>query len=283
MFNCLVNLKQILIYYAISLFVLLNFSYAVDSNRVAIVVNKYLKEVIEDNLSIYLQDLKNEGYEPILKEWDLENNPAPQALKAYLQGLYLEKGSLQGAVFLGDLPIPIMEADPLLKENTSGDNTLIQISDGYIAERYYMDLVGKEWTDEDKNYKFEEPHYKSYWESFLKVVNYYTPEKLKQEIAKEDLYPIPEIWTSRIFTSTLTGLFKQSERELVNAYLEKNHAYRTGEVVFPNQTLLYSLPIEMKGDSSFSEDRFKQARHILSKSFVLKEPIPAPATIGEFF
>jgi len=278
-----VKINKIFIYYILSLFALLNFSYAKDSNRVAIVVNRYLKEVIEENLNIYLQDLKNEGYEPILKEWDLENDPAPQALKAYLQGLYSEESSLQGAVFIGDLPIPIMEADPVLKGIAPHEISFIQISDGYIAEQYYMDLVGKEWVDNNGNYKFEEPDYESYWESFLKTVEYYTPDMLKQIISRESLYPIPEIWTSRIVTSTLTGLFKQSEAELVNAYLVKNHAYRTGEVVFSNQTLLYSLPFIMVGDGAFSENRFMQARHILSKSFVLQEPIPAPETIDEFF
>lgn len=253
-----------------------------ESNRVAIIVNKYLKQEIEDNLNIYLQDLKNEGYEPILKEWDLENNPAPQALKAYLKGLYEGKQGLQGAVLIGDLPIPMMEPDPLLK-TVEKDSASIQISNEYIAEKYYMDLVGKEWTDKDANFKFEEPHDETYWESFWKMIEYYEPEMLKNEIIKEDLYAIPEIWTSRIVTSTLTNLFKQSEGKLVNAYLEKNHKYRTGEVVFQKQTLLYSLPDIMKGDKAFSEGRFNKARSLLSKNYNLKEPIPAPATIDEFF
>ncbi len=255
-----------------------------ESNRVAIVVNKYLKQEIEDNLSIYLQDLKNEGYEPILKEWDLENDPAPQALKAYLKGLYVEEGSLQGAVFIGDLPIPIMEADPLLK--ATKDNSSLgptEISNGYIAERYYMDLVGKEWIDKDNNYKFEEPDYQSYWESFLKILGYDTPEGLRNAIEIEDIYPIPEIWTSRIVTSTLTYLFKQSEGKLVNAYLVKNHGYRTNKAVFQTQALIYSLPDVMKNEKAFHASEFIKAKHILSRNYEIKEPIPGPAYIYEFF
>lgn len=256
-----------------------------ESNRVAIVVNKYLKQEIEENLNIYLQDLKNEGYEPILREWDLENDPAPKALKAFLKGLYLQDGGLQGAVFIGDLPIPIMEANPVLKEDMGDDASFIRITDGYIAERYYMDLVGKEWADKDKNYKFEELDYVSYWESFLTTVEHYTPRLLKQIIGKGGLYPIPEIWTSRIVTSSLTGLFQKPEGELVNSYLEKNHAYRTGLVVFQKKTLLYSLPFVMMLDSSFSEKVFVTPRRVLSlsRSYEFKEPIPAPATIDEFF
>lgn len=275
--------RRVIAIFVIGQFGLLGCVNGAESNRIAVVVNKYLKQEIDDNLSIYLQDLRDEGYEPVLKEWDLENNPAPKALKVYLKGLYLGEGSLQGAVFIGDLPIPIMEANPILKEGIGGDTSLIRISDGYIAERYYMDLVGKEWIENAKNYTFEEPDYESYWESFLKTVEYYTPEALKQMIGQEGLYPMPEIWTSRIVTSTLTALFKKSEGELVNAYLEKNHAYRTGQVVFQKQTLLYSLPQVMKFDRAFSENRFIEPRRILSKNYELKEPIPAPATIDEFF
>ncbi len=176
-----------------------------------------------------------------------------------------------------------MEADPVLKENTHGDTYSLQVSDGYIAEKYYMDLVGQEWTDTNEDYKFDRPDPKSYWDALWEALGYYTPGILKRAIVQEDWVPIPEIWTSRIFTSTLTGLFKKSEGQLVNAYLEKNHAYRTGQIVFPNQTLLYSLPAVMKDDNAFSNARFIKARNILSSNSTLKEPNPPPAQVDEFF
>jgi len=241
---------------------------------VAIVVNKYLKAEIEDNLNIYLQDLKNEGYEPILKEWDLENDPAPPALKAYLRGLYLEEGSLQGAVFIGDLPIPIMKVKPGFDKSW-----VVATTDGYIAERYYMDLVGKEWTDEDGDYKLDQPDYESQWNA----LGNYTPEMLKRIIEDEDLDPIPEIWTSRIITSSLTGLFKRSEGKLVNAYLKKNHAYRTNDTLFQKQNLLYSIPKVLAEDNAFSNLNIKEAERVLSDNYTLEKPVPAPTTINEFF
>ncbi len=251
-----------------------------ESNRIAIVVNKYLKKEIETNLEIYLEDLNNEGYEMVLKEWDLENNPAPQELKAYLKGLYLGRG-LQGAVFIGDLPIAIMEADPSLKDVEG--NVYIRISDGYIADKYYMDLIGKEWTDNDKNYKFEEPDYFGFWKAIWDTLEYYTPEMFKEKVSSEELYPVPEIWLSRITVSSLTDLFKKSEVELVNTYLEKNHAYRTNQVIFPKQNLMYSLPKELENDTAFSESGLNQVRQILSKQYSLIEPSPAPAKVDQFF
>ncbi len=247
-----------------------------ESNRVAIVVNKYLKQEIEDNLNIYLQDLKNEGYEPILKEWDLENDPTPRALKRYLKELYLEDKGLQGAVFIGDLPIPLVEIDSLITKKWWSNLTA-----DYIAERYYMDLTGKNWTDKDKNYKFEELDYESHW----KASGNYTPETLKRIFEEKNWAPIPEIWTSKIITSTLTGLFKKSERELVNKYLENNHAYRTGLIVFQKQNLVYSLPETIKGLDrvAFPEKEFEKAKSIMSHNYVLKEPLPPPSRVDEFF
>ncbi len=246
-----------------------------ESNRVAIVVNKYLKAEIEDNLNIYLQDLKNEGYEPILKEWDLENDPAPRMLKEYLQGLYWEEGGLQGAVFIGDLPIPRIKTNPLLKEDRNGSRIYIQISDTYIAERYYMDLIGKEWTNEDEIYKLD-----VYREKFLNEANL-TPQILQEAIKNEQLYPMPEIWTSRIITSTLTGLFRKSEGQLVNAYLEKNHAYRTKQVEFQKQALMYTSD-PSQNDKAFNRDLTNSIKQLLSDKYVVKEPA-APDLIYLFF
>src|SRR5437016_10570400 len=79
------------------------------SNRIAVVVNKFLKGEIEVNLNIYLQDLRNEGYDPILIPWSLEENPTPKALKEELVKLYKEEKSLQGAVMIGDVPVPVLK------------------------------------------------------------------------------------------------------------------------------------------------------------------------------
>lgn len=277
--------KSVIASFAIGLVSLLNFVHGAESNRVAIVVNKYLKEVIEDNLNIYLQDLKNEGYEPILKEWDLENDPAPRALKGYLKGLYLEDGGLQGAVFIGDLPIPIVKPEAGFDKSW-----LVAMTDGYIAEGYYMDLLGKDWTEDDKDYKLKAPAYKTQWDEMWEDSGYpgyqtdeEVDERIEQAIKNEELFPIIEIWTSRIITSTLTRFFLKPEGELVNAYLEKNHAYRTGQVVFQKQILLYSIHESFRSDTALNYWQFRDYRHVFSSIFKVKEPNPAPITIDEFF
>lgn len=253
-----------------------------ESNRIALVINSWLKPTIDNNLIIYIEDLKNEGYDVVLKEWNLENEPSPRALKTWLKGLYEEPESLQGAVLIGQLPIPRVKAHSILK---GGDVPDFQIADSYISEMYYMDLIGREWKMDADSHQFEEPEYESKLEAFLKQIESYTPKALWEQMEKEELYPIAEIWTSRIIVSTVEDILESSESELVNAYLEKNHAYRTGKVVFSKQSLLYALPEVMKDDEAFDSVAVDNLRNIWLKQFGpggLKEPKPAPSGIDEF-
>ncbi len=263
-----------------------SFSFGEESNRIAVVVNSKLKREISENLRIYMEDLENEKYEPILKEWDLENNPEPQKLKAYLRELYLDDKSLQGAVFIGDLPVPKMQAHSVLMFN----NAQTRIDDGYIAEMYYMDLIGKEWKagswpHNGSRFVMEDGCYEADWENFY--------EKMKDEeyrdtyfweILSEDLSPTPEIWTSRIMASGLEDSLKRTESGLVNAYLEKNHAYRTGKVVFQKQSLLYSLNQSVKDTMDVAAEVNESiVQRLLSNHFLLKDYNPGPSTVSDFF
>lgn len=245
-------------------FTLFGLSNETKSNRIAVIVNKDLKQEIEENLNIYLQDLKNEGYQPILKIWDTEANPTPQSLKAYLKGLYLNEKSLQGTVFIGYLPIPVAKDPHILRLESV-------ISNKYIAEGYYRDLIGKEWININDDYKFDQ----------LPPDIITNPNDFHNAETSTEKAPKPEIWTSRIEVSALTSLFNNSEGELVNAYLEKNHAYRTGEVVFPKQNLLYSLPQNMLIHEKFAINAFHEFRKILSMNYTLKEY--QPITVDTFF
>lgn len=231
------------------------------SNRIAVVVNSYLKDEIKWDLEIYLEDLVNEGYDPILNAWHLESDGSPGALKAYLKGLYLEKEGLQGAVLIGDLPIPMMEADPILKEANPLDKTLIQITDRYIAEMFYMDLVGEDWVDADGDFILD----KSYSEG----------DK------PDEKYPSAEIWVSRLVTSSLADKIDNSEAYLIDVYLRKNHDYRTGMVVFPRRNQLFSLPSILKDDEAFSEAHFEDIRKVLSESSQLVDS--KPDSSNDFF
>lgn len=189
------------------------------NNRIAIVVNNYLKANIEDSLNTYIQDLKNEGYDPILKEWSLVDQPNPSDLKDYLKAIYHSSGGLQGAVFIGDLPIALFEQPESVYEGP------------YPTDHYYMDLEGNEWQDTNGKGYFDQP--------------LLTPENIGQRA----------IWVSRLSASSITppiksarswleqlknyALGKKEEVILIQKYFQKNHEFRTGQRLYEEQTWNY--------------------------------------------
>lgn len=187
------------------------------SNRIAVVVNQYLSGEIKDSLNTYFQDLRNEGYETILKEWSLEDNPSPSELKDYLKSLY-QNGGLQGAVFIGDLPVVIFEAP-----NTA--NVYERVP--YATDNYYMDLESDEWEDTDKDGYMDKPVF------------------TKENVSKR------AIWVSRLLVgrgswfkglvSYISGSNINEEPRLVNAYFKKNHEFRTGTRLYKERTWNYII------------------------------------------
>lgn len=191
------------------------------SNRIAIVVNDCLK--IKNSLDIYVQDLKNEGYDPLLKEWSLIEQPRPEELKEYLKDLYNTPEGLQGAVFIGDLPVAHYEDEIRKSENILS----------YPTDHYYMDLEN-EWKDTDANCIFD----------------YHANE----------IYGKRAIWVSRIKASGITRPGIQSwleqlqnyisskkdevtlikdEVTLIEHYFQKNHEFRTGIRLYDEKSWNY--------------------------------------------
>lgn len=185
--------------------------YADTSNRVAIIVNKHLFPKINLALNTYTQDLKNEGYLPIIHTWSLEQNPDPKSLKAYLQNLYRSPEGLQGALFVGDLPIVFFE--PTLGNNAKNHPYTHQ--ETFLTDKFYMDLEGPEWEDSDNNGYYDKPVFQNGVRTYL------------------------EIWVSRLSASNLKHFNGLNEWDLINKYFEKNHDFRVGNTSYSPWNLLY--------------------------------------------
>lgn len=196
-------MKNFIIASIIFLIPIIGFSAENTSNRIAIVVEKYLKEKIEESLSTYIQDLKNEGYEPILKEWSLQEQRAPSELKNYLKGIYNESGRLQGAVFIGDLPIAIFETPS--HQDYQGP---------YPTDHYFMDLEGTEWEDRSNNRYLDWPEFTAENSANLKV------------------------WISRIKVPQSWGTLN-NKVALIKEYFKKNHEFRTGGRLYDERNWTY--------------------------------------------
>ena len=119
-------------------------------------------------------------------------------LRASLQNHWVND-HLEGAVFVGDLPT---------MEFTSQDhwnNTLKTVT--YLHDMYFMDLNG--------TYTFNAGGLDSHTGAVA-----------------------PDIYVSRITTSNLGGVTGRNEATLINDYLAKVHAYRTGQLAFADRGIV---------------------------------------------
>ena len=104
-----------------------------------------------------------------------------------------------GAILIGDLPVAWYEAECWDPSE----------HEEFPCDLYYMDLDGM-WDDMDFDGRFD----------------YHAGDLA------------PEIWVGRLTPSTLT-YGGQTEAELLNNYFVKNHAYRTGQLIFADRGLAF--------------------------------------------
>ncbi|MGK7918086.1 MAG: pre-peptidase C-terminal domain-containing protein [Prochloraceae cyanobacterium] len=108
--------------------------------------------------------------------------------------------SLEGALFVGDLPFV---------EFTSEDNYNGSTPTIYPHDLYFMDLDGE--------YVFNQQGLDSH----------------TGDVG-------PEIYISRLTASNLGDITEKSEAELINAYLEKVHRVRTGELSYEDRGIIFA-------------------------------------------
>ena len=123
------------------------------------------------------------------------------ALRSHLRARH-ETAGLEGALFVGDLPtLTFTHAHDFNDQTVS-----------FVHDLYFMDLDGTyALSDSGPDLHFDGDG----------------------DIA-------PEIYVSRITTSTITGMTGQSEAELIRRYFAKVHAYRAGLLTYENRGILWS-------------------------------------------
>jgi len=172
------------------------------TRTVAIVVEPDLLTAIRSKLSQYEADLCTGGYNTIENTTGFAD---PSALRAYLQGLHSEPGhNLVGAILVGDLPhayqwVMLHSANPAIPD----------LSEEAISLQYYADLDGN--FAKSPAYASPGGHTYSYdihngsvgWEIWVGVLPPYKGDMSKTVAA-------------------------------INRYFDKNHAFRTRQLVRPN-------------------------------------------------
>lgn len=167
---------------------------------VYILVEPGLYSSIVTQIDRYLTDLTNEGWTPVLHTtgWS-----TIYEVKTLLQTGY--GSGMQGAFFVGDIPIAWYEMDDVFDGTPYGWTE-------FPIDLFYMDLDGT-WVDSDFNTVFDD-----------------------HLDGTGDLEP--EIWVGRLYASTIS-IVGETEVSLVQNYFDKNHDYRMGNLPLNDRALVY--------------------------------------------
>ncbi|MFH1169962.1 MAG: C25 family cysteine peptidase [Candidatus Vogelbacteria bacterium] len=126
----------------------------------------------------------------------------PEQVRNKLQEIYSQ--GLQGSILIGEVPIPYFESPG---EFIGGGGNLLP------SDRYYMDLESSDFIDEDNNGKYELEKYGGRYSKNL-------PDNL--------------LWVGRIKSYG-------NDIELLRAYFQRNHLYRTNKINPVKSLLVYSM------------------------------------------
>ncbi len=168
-----------------------------EDGTVVIVINHRLLGEHEEGFQQYFDDLSEEGYDVVTV--DMEGG-TPQELK----DVVIQEGgdNLVGTVMAGELPLAWFELFEYFDEGEEPDNPRLH---EFPVDLFFMDIDG-EWQDTSGNEIYDV--HEGSWQ--------------------------PDIWFGRMPGYNLNQI---DEDELITAYLDKVHRYRTGEMEMPHTSL----------------------------------------------
>lgn len=188
---------------------------------VLILVDNTIIDSLGDTFDKYISVLNNEGWNVIVREVPRVETFNPKAVlnnKAMISALVTKYPDISTVFILGRVAVPY-----------SGDYA----PDGHgdihkgaqPTDSFYADLDSQNWTDSTvSNIKSDYPRQHN-------VINdgkwdqSYIPGKVDLAIGRVDLYNLT--------------VFKESEAGLLKRYLEKDIAYRSGQLTAENDAILY--------------------------------------------
>ena len=160
------------------------------TNRICLVIENSLYNSAAASLSQFSADLQAAGYSVLTYRF---SSGSATDLRNYLISRYNESSSLQGAILIGNLPYIVFE---MIQNWGAADEY-----ESFACDLFYMDMNGT-WKDTNSVTPFVKGRYDTW-----------TGDKAI------------EIWVSRIRLDNLPFLGAPST--VLNAYLSKNHAFRT--------------------------------------------------------
>jgi hypothetical protein len=172
---------------------------ATDQTPFVILVDEALYPNISASISTYISDLTSDDFNVMLVQWG--GGTAEQVRDSLIT--WWENGLCDGAVIIGDLPVPWFELFEDFNDDGIPDDPQMV---SFPCDLYYMDLDGT-WEDQDEDGIFD----------------------------VHEGNTDAEIWVGELRATTLTW----SEVGRVNNYFAKDHAYREGTLILPSLALNY--------------------------------------------
>jgi hypothetical protein len=163
-------------------------SVSASTPHVLIVVRTGLAAGLASELSVYQEDLRNEGWEPLLWETNYDD---PDTIKQSIQA-FRAYVNLVGVFLVGDIPHVLVTA-PASREEPPG-----------WSDYFYMDLDGVWQFDVDAN-----------------------GDRVYSRHSAGSGDRGPEVFVGRLHGSNVT-LLGRTELQMFREYFQRNHAYRSG-------------------------------------------------------
>lgn len=184
--------------------------------RMVLVVDNALSGPLANELNRYVQDLRGDGWEVVRHDIDVASSTV-QSVKSLIRADYdADPNNTIAALLFGNIPVPYSgDINPDGHPEHQG---------AWPTDYYYSDMDEAPWTDNIVNNN-----------GAARAANRNVPGDGKFDPSQTPTPP--ELVVSRVDFSNLSG-WPESQTELYRRYLNKNHAFRTGDYRPSNNTLV---------------------------------------------
>jgi len=238
----------------------------VQGNHVVLVVESGIAWQISSALNTFETDLEEAGYR--VSTENVAKTASPLQIRQLLQSYYDSQG-LVGAFLIGDLPAAYFQWHGL---DCTDPTYPIAVTNLHSTDMYYMDLTG-EWTHLPgpdpfrgcpatacngtpiAQYKIE-PEWHTFQDEYIVTIDpdgEWEGKSLTPKTASSRAQYNIEIWVARIMGHNLSIPGKH-EAQIIQDYLAKNHAYRSGAYTVADQAFILNGMENMGHDPNMEVD-----------------------------
>ena len=196
-----------------------------EMRTVLILVDNTLSRSISEKLSLYMFELRKQGWISIVKyvpRVETFNAKAVLSNKEMIKVVHRDNPNMEAILILGRVAVPYSGN---IAPDGHGDDDPLPHKGAYPSDVFYGDLDNRDWTDNkvnNDNSAFPRQH------NYIndgKWDDSYIPFKSELAVGRVDFFDL--------------RYFEESEAEIINNYLQKDIDYRSGAMKADNDGILY--------------------------------------------